>query len=234
MRLFILPLLVIAFIASPAVAGIKLVEKYPTLFKIPPKGAEGLKILKSYCAKMGFKKGTEKNGECVLKLYTDPLAGMKIECSELGFRAGTEKHGSCVVELFGRAKAKIAAVEAQRTKDAATAHSQTQDRIAQEKLALEKRRLAMEREQIEAERRSAELDRQRRLRVEQRRLAMEQERLEEEKSRRKSAAFGSMLQDLSKALNYMEGSPAPAPAPDPFPSSMWCNSWGNSTNCSLR
>jgi hypothetical protein len=226
MRLFILPLLVIAFIASPAVAGLELVEKYPTLFKVPPKGAEGMKILKSYCAKMGFKKGTEKNGECVLKLYTDPLAGMKIECSELGFKAGTQKHGGCVVELFGRAKARIGAAEAQRTRNAAAAHSQTQDRIAQEKIKLEKRRLEMERQQIEAERKSAERERQRRARMEEQRLAMERQRLDAERSRRTGAMINNALQGLSRSLY---GSPTPAPTPNhrPRSRSAWCNSWSN-------
>ena len=69
--------ILISALSTPATAGMKVVEQYPKLFKIPPKNPEGMSMLKSYCAKMGFKKGTEKNGEYVLKLFTDPMIGMK-------------------------------------------------------------------------------------------------------------------------------------------------------------
>ena len=210
MRLLLLLLLVLSVSATPVTAGVDIVKRYPKLFKVPPKGSEGLGMLKTYCLKMGFKKGTEKNGECVLKLFTDPMAGMKIECSELGFVAGTEKHGSCVVELFSRAKAKVAALEAEEKDAEVKQRLANQTRIEEHKLAIERKRLAMEREALKKQAEAAN------------------RRARAAESQAQSAGWGLAL----KALRQMEGRSAPPASSNLLNNSLTCRTYMGVTKCS--
>ena len=73
--------------------------------------AVDLSEFKQKCESIGFKKGTEKFGECVLKLRDMLKASQRVnqkfkqKCESIGFKKGTEKFGNCVFELRDRFRA---------------------------------------------------------------------------------------------------------------------------------